>query len=169
MDGIESREGIYVVAASSRPDLIDPAILRPGRLDKVILCNFPEENERFEILRMYYTKAHTEGIFMADGIIKALKVIAKSTEYYTGADLQSIIYNAYLRSVKRNIANNNDETPMIFENDLFEAFKGFKKSLNEKDITFQKEIKKKFIDKIENTIDRERRNSKRVDLKTTLI
>lgn len=49
LDGAEDREGVFVLAATSRPDLIDPALLRPGRLDKSIYCGLPEECERLEV------------------------------------------------------------------------------------------------------------------------
>lgn len=49
MDGAEGLEGVYVLAATSRPDLLDPALLRPGRLDKSILCSLPNEKERFQV------------------------------------------------------------------------------------------------------------------------
>jgi peroxin-1 len=49
MDGAEGLDGVYVLAATSRPDLIDPALLRPGRLDKSLLCDMPDEQERLEV------------------------------------------------------------------------------------------------------------------------
>jgi ATP-dependent Zn protease len=166
LDGIESREGIFVIGASSRPDLIDPAILRPGRIDKVILCDFPNEIERFDILRLYYNKAHKGLSNLSNDIEKALKDIAQKSEFFTGADLQSIIYNAFLLAVKMNIANGVNESPLISEENLHDAFEGFKPSLNKNDIVFQKEIRKKFIGRVENLIDQEIRYSS--DLKTTL-
>ena len=49
MDGAQGLDGVYVLAATSRPDLIDSALLRPGRLDKAILCDMPNEQERLEV------------------------------------------------------------------------------------------------------------------------
>lgn len=51
MDGIEERQGVYVLAATNRPDIIDPAILRPGRLDTILYVDFPEEADRVDILK----------------------------------------------------------------------------------------------------------------------
>lgn len=51
MDGMESRQGVFVMAASNRPDIIDPAVLRPGRLDKILFVNLPTSNDRHEILK----------------------------------------------------------------------------------------------------------------------
>lgn len=51
MDGMEGRQGVFVMAASNRPDIIDPAVLRPGRLDKILFVNLPTSSDRFEILK----------------------------------------------------------------------------------------------------------------------
>lgn len=51
MDGIEGRKGVFVMAASNRPDIIDPAILRPGRLDKILYVGLPSTSDRVDILR----------------------------------------------------------------------------------------------------------------------
>eukprot|EP01133_Synstelium_polycarpum_P015192 gene15192-17978_t len=53
LDGVEGLRGVYVLAATSRPDLIDPALLRPGRLDKSLFCNIPEEHERLEVTKLF--------------------------------------------------------------------------------------------------------------------
>jgi len=53
LDGVEGRDGIFVMAATSRPDLVDVALLRPGRIDKSVYCGFPDEYERREILQVY--------------------------------------------------------------------------------------------------------------------
>lgn len=51
MDGVEERKGVYILAATNRPDIIDPAILRPGRLDTILYVGLPEQSERAEILK----------------------------------------------------------------------------------------------------------------------
>ena len=53
LDGVEGRDGIFVMAATSRPDLVDVALLRPGRIDKSVYCGFPDDTERREILQVY--------------------------------------------------------------------------------------------------------------------
>lgn len=58
MDGVEERKGVFIMAASNRPDMIDPAVLRPGRLDKILYVGLPEKQDRFEILQ-----AQTKVIF----------------------------------------------------------------------------------------------------------
>ena len=64
MDGVESRKGVFLMAASNRPDIIDPAILRPGRLDKIIYVGLPDQNDRFEILKTI-TKANSFGLVIS--------------------------------------------------------------------------------------------------------
>lgn len=56
LDGVEGREGVFVMAATSRPDLIDVALLRPGRIDKSVFCGLPNKPERIEIIKLYLKK-----------------------------------------------------------------------------------------------------------------
>ncbi|KAI9273142.1 P-loop containing nucleoside triphosphate hydrolase protein [Helicostylum pulchrum] len=92
MDGAEGLDGVYVLAATSRPDLIDPALLRPGRLDKALLCGLPSTSERLEILEALALK-------MTLGSDVDLKVYAEKTEGFSGADLQGFLYNAHLEAI----------------------------------------------------------------------
>ncbi|EJD40467.1 AAA-domain-containing protein [Auricularia subglabra TFB-10046 SS5] len=97
MDGAEGLDGVYVLAATSRPDLIDPALLRPGRLDKALLCNMPDMNERQEILDVVAGK-----LTVSPEV--DLSEYAAQTEGYSGADLQALLYNAHLDAVHESIA-----------------------------------------------------------------
>jgi peroxin-1 len=100
MDGAEGLSGVYVLAATSRPDLIDPALLRPGRLDKSLLCDLPSLEERIDILR-----AVTGKLTLAPSLLKTddqgenLREIARRTEGYSGADLQAVVSNAQLEAI----------------------------------------------------------------------
>ncbi|KEI38078.1 uncharacterized protein L969DRAFT_18862 [Mixia osmundae IAM 14324] len=96
MDGAEGLDGVYVLAATSRPDLIDPALLRPGRLDKSLLCDMPTFGERAEIMR-----ACSRKIEMSPDV--DLYELAEATEGFTGADLQALIYNAHLDCIHASI------------------------------------------------------------------
>ncbi|KAF8627831.1 hypothetical protein AX15_004249 [Amanita polypyramis BW_CC] len=96
MDGAEGLDGVYVLAATSRPDLIDPALLRPGRLDKALICDMPNREERTDIL-----KAISRKVSMSSEI--DLEEIAAATEGYSGADLQALLYNAHLAVVHDSI------------------------------------------------------------------
>ncbi|KAI9796312.1 MAG: Peroxisome biosynthesis protein pex1 [Piccolia ochrophora] len=95
MDGAEGLSGVYVLAATSRPDLIDPALLRPGRLDKSLLCDLPTQNDRIDILRTLSKK-----LKMSKEVIdQGLSFVAERTEGYSGADLQALVYNAQLEAI----------------------------------------------------------------------
>ncbi|KAF2732272.1 peroxisome biosynthesis protein-like protein (PAS1/Peroxin-1) [Polyplosphaeria fusca] len=100
MDGAEGLSGVYVLAATSRPDLIDPALLRPGRLDKSLICDMPNLEERIDIL-----KAVTRKLRLAHSVLQTgnegenLREIAQRTEGYSGADLQAVVYNAQLEAI----------------------------------------------------------------------
>lgn len=100
MDGAEGLSGVYVLAATSRPDLVDPALLRPGRLDKSLLCDMPDNDDRLDIL-----KALGKKLSIAPYIVhgsdrhQSLSEIALRTAGYSGADLQAVIYNAHLEAI----------------------------------------------------------------------
>ena len=98
MDGAEGLSGVYVLAATSRPDLIDPALLRPGRLDKSLICDLPNLEDRIDILRALGKKLHLseEITHSSEG---GLEEIARRTEGYSGADLQALVYNAHLEAI----------------------------------------------------------------------
>jgi peroxin-1 len=95
MDGAEGLSGVYVLAATSRPDLIDPALLRPGRLDKSLLCDMPNEEDRLDILQ-----ALSKKLKMSDDALETgLPEVSTRTEGYSGADLQAVVYNAHLEAI----------------------------------------------------------------------
>lgn len=94
MDGAEGLSGVYVLAATSRPDLIDPALLRPGRLDKSLLCDMPSHEDRVDIIRAVSKKLH-----LSPEVWSRVDEIADRTEGYSGADLQAVVYNAHLEAI----------------------------------------------------------------------
>ncbi|KAH9577285.1 Peroxisome biogenesis factor 1 [Trypanosoma melophagium] len=95
LDGVEGRKDVYVVAASSRPDLIDAALLRPGRLDKLVQCPLPTVEERLEILTNSFNK--TSANLTQDEI----ETIAKETANWTPADLVGLVSSANLFVTRR--------------------------------------------------------------------
>ncbi len=95
MDGFESTDGIIVIAATNRPDVLDQALLRPGRFDRQIYVPLPDVKGRYEIL-----KIHTEGKPLADDV--DLEIIAKSTPGFSGADLANIVNEAALIAARKN-------------------------------------------------------------------
>ncbi|ODA82951.1 hypothetical protein RJ55_01460 [Drechmeria coniospora] len=97
MDGAEGLSGVYVLAATSRPDLIDPALLRPGRLDKSLLCDMPSMEDRLDILRTLFQKVRlSDELTDSDD---AWIDIARRTEGFSGADLQGLVSNAQLEAI----------------------------------------------------------------------
>ena len=95
MDGFESSEGIIVIAATNRPDILDPALLRPGRFDRQIYVPLPDVRGRLEIL-----KIHTKEKPLAEDV--DLEVIARSTPGFSGADLANIVNEAALIAARKN-------------------------------------------------------------------
>ncbi|NWS37592.1 PEX1 factor, partial [Probosciger aterrimus] len=98
LDGVEGLQGVYVLAATSRPDLIDPALLRPGRLDKCLYCPPPDQNSRYEIL-----KALSHSLSLANDV--DFQDLAAKTERFTGADLKALLYNAQLEAIHTNLGS----------------------------------------------------------------
>ncbi len=92
MDGAEGLDGVYVLAATSRPDLIDSALLRPGRLDKSVICDMPNTEDRFDILQAVTSKMNMDPTV-------DIHEVAENCEGFSGADLQALAYNAYLSAV----------------------------------------------------------------------
>lgn len=99
MDGAEGLSGVYVLAATSRPDLIDPALLRPGRLDKSLLCDMPGLEDRLDILKALSGKLKMDHEVQRSSNDESLLEVARRTEGYSGADLQAVVYNAHLEAI----------------------------------------------------------------------
>ena len=95
MDGFSANEGIIMIAATNRPDILDPALLRPGRFDRQIIVGRPDVKGREEIL-----KVHTKGKPLDSNV--DLSVIARRTPGFTGADLSNLVNEAALLSARRN-------------------------------------------------------------------
>lgn len=95
MDGFDSQEGIIVIAATNRPDILDPALLRPGRFDRQIVVDVPDLKAREEIL-----KVHIKKISLGEDV--DISVIAKGTPGFTGADLENLVNEAALIAAREN-------------------------------------------------------------------
>ncbi|HXV65688.1 MAG TPA: CDC48 family AAA ATPase [Nitrosopumilaceae archaeon] len=94
MDGMKSRGKVVVIAATNRPDSIDPALRRPGRFDREIEIGIPDDEGRFEILNI-----HTRGMPIEEKV--DLKAISKITHGFVGADLEALVKEAAMRSLRR--------------------------------------------------------------------
>lgn len=95
MDGFGANEGVIVIAATNRPDILDPALLRPGRFDRQIMVGYPDINGREAILKVHARKKP-----LAPDV--KLKTIAKTTAGFTGADLENLLNEAALLAARKN-------------------------------------------------------------------
>jgi transitional endoplasmic reticulum ATPase len=128
MDGIESNAGIIILASTNRPDLVDPALLRPGRIDKLLYVVAPDYEGRIKILEV-----HTKNMPLNEDI--SLEKIGLMTEGYSGADLENLCREAGLQAIREKLED--------FE---LVDFKHFEYALSKVGSTLQKET----IDKYEN-------------------
>jgi transitional endoplasmic reticulum ATPase len=96
MDGMQSLKGVVVIGATNRPDILDPALLRPGRFDRVIFVPPPDYQARLQIL-----KIHTKEMPLAPDV--NLEELARITDGYTGADLESVCREAALTAARENL------------------------------------------------------------------
>lgn len=94
MDGFGANEGVIMIAATNRPDILDPALMRPGRFDRQVMVGYPDIKGREEIL-----KVHARGKPLAPDV--ELKTIAKSTAGFTGADLENLLNEAALLAARK--------------------------------------------------------------------
>ncbi len=94
MDGLETLQNVIVIAATNRPDILDPAMLRPGRFDRLIYIPAPDEDARLEILRLY-----TRSMPLAPEV--ALPALARATKGYSGADLAALCREAAMQVLRR--------------------------------------------------------------------
>ncbi|MEM4256808.1 MAG: CDC48 family AAA ATPase [Candidatus Diapherotrites archaeon] len=131
LDGIEDLKGIVFLAATNRPDLIDPALLRPGRIDKLIMVPAPDKASRLAIL-----KIHSQKVPLDKSV--SLEELAERTEGYSGADLEGLVREASLISLTKNNFKASAVSLSDFEeamkkvlptltkdiNDAYEQFKG---------------------------------------------
>ena len=95
MDGFGANEGIIIIAATNRPDVLDPALLRPGRFDRQVTVNLPDVKEREAILEV-----HAKNKILDESV--KLKRVAERTPGYSGADLENLLNEAALLAVRRN-------------------------------------------------------------------
>jgi transitional endoplasmic reticulum ATPase len=143
MDGLEDMKDILVIGATNRPDMLDPALLRPGRFDKILLVNAPDSKGRLNIL-----KIHTQKMPFGDGK-KAftdkeregmLKELLDKTDGYTGADIESLAREAALLSLRESI-----EAKFVTKKHFEDALKKVKPSITKSTIDVYKKIEETFF------------------------
>jgi len=104
MDGLEERRGVFVIAATNRPDIIDPAMLRPGRLDKLLYVPLPTVGDRLDILKTACRKVPLN----ADINLKEIADDEQCTGY-SGADLAALVREAQLSALRKLMAKGSEK------------------------------------------------------------
>jgi transitional endoplasmic reticulum ATPase len=143
MDGITDMKDILVIAATNRPDMLDSAILRPGRFDKILLVNAPSDEGRLMVLRI-----HTKNMPLGDGKKlydekereKMLKEISKVTEGYTGADLEGLAREAALIALRESIS-----AKIVKKSHFDEALRKVKPSVSKGVLEVYKKVEENFM------------------------
>jgi len=129
MSGLEEMKQVFVMAATNRPDMVDPALLRPGRFDKQILVPVPDERGRLEIF-----KIHTRKMPLAEDV--SLEELARRTEGYSGADIEAVCREAAMNAMRRlvrelGLKDAKHELPKEAEERLLVTKEDFEKALQE--------------------------------------
>ena len=112
MDGLVTLQDIVVIAATNRPDMVDPAVLRPGRFDRLIYVPEPDEKSRLQIFKIY-----TKGMPISKDV--DLNQLTMATKYYTGADIESLCREAAMHVLRRDV-NSQEVTMKDFQDALKE-------------------------------------------------
>lgn len=109
LDGLDARKSVYVIAATNRPDMIDPAMCRPGRLDKLLYVDLPTQDERVEIVRTLTRKVPLGTIGVDDSLSSrnvrhdVENLVRDNCEGYSGADLAALIREAGVVALRRTL------------------------------------------------------------------
>jgi len=142
MDGLEDLNDVLIVGATNRPDMLDPALLRPGRFDRILLVNSPNEKGRLKILQI-----HTKNMPIGDkkpfndkDKEKFLISIAKSTEGYTGADIEGLAREAAMVSLRESV-----DSKIVKKKHFEEALRKIKPSVNKHTLDVYKKIEDNFL------------------------
>ena len=143
LDGVEGREGVFVMAATARPDLVDVALLRPGRIDKAVFCDFPSDSDRQQILQVYLRKNQ----FKASGDMDAwVQQLATRTEGYTSADLKGLVQNAQLAKMSEALKNGTEDFN-ISEDDVEAALANFSRGMSLSEAKRYRAVYEKWMDR----------------------
>ncbi|GAV55702.1 hypothetical protein ZYGR_0AY00940 [Zygosaccharomyces rouxii] len=118
LDGLNDRRGIFVVGATNRPDMIDPAMLRPGRLDKTLFIELPNADEKLDILR---TLVRTNGTPLSSNVDLEAVIADERCKNFSGADIASLVRESSVLALKRSFFKN-DQVQSVVENNLDKEF-----------------------------------------------
>lgn len=133
MDGIEDLSNVIVVGATNRPDMLDTALMRPGRFDRIVYVNVPDKEGRLQILNI-----HTKKVPLDKSI--DLKELAKETEGYSGADMESLVREAAMLALREN-----KEAMVVKKKHFNEALGKVAASVSKSDVERYKQVEKKYL------------------------
>jgi transitional endoplasmic reticulum ATPase len=133
MDGLEDLKDVLIIGATNRPDMLDPALLRPGRFDKILLVNAPNEEGRLKVLEI-----HTKKMPLAKGV--DLKELAKNIEGYTGADVEALVREAGMLALREN-----REAKEVKKKHFEDAIKKIKPSVTKSTIDIYRKVEENFL------------------------
>ncbi|RLE78603.1 MAG: AAA family ATPase, partial [Thermoprotei archaeon] len=136
MDGIAPLRNVVVIAATNRPDILDPALLRPGRFDRIIYVPPPDENARYEIF-----KVHTRKMPLDENV--DLRELARRTKYYTGADIAAVCREAAMLALRETIVEKLPKVKKVSMKHFEEALKRVQPSLTPEDVEKYEDMAKK--------------------------
>ncbi|MDI6655008.1 MAG: CDC48 family AAA ATPase [Candidatus Hydrothermarchaeota archaeon] len=122
MDGMEELHSVIVIAATNRPDMLDPALLRPGRFDKLLLVPAPDEDARLEIF-----KVHTKNMPLDESV--DLNKLVKQTNSYAGADIEGLCREAAMLAIRESLVGGDLETKKVGTEHFAEAMKKIRPSV----------------------------------------
>jgi transitional endoplasmic reticulum ATPase len=131
MDGLEELEGVIVIGATNRPDILDPALLRPGRFDRLVYVKPPDKKSRLAIFRI-----HTRGMPLSSDV--DIEELADLTEGYVGADIEAICREAVMLALREDM-----ESEVVEMRHFLEALKKIKPSVTETMIGFYERFEEK--------------------------
>jgi len=132
MDGLQELNDVIVVGATNRPDIVDTALLRPGRFDRIVLVGVPDKASRKKIFEV-----HTKGMALAKDI--KIDELVNLTENYVGADIESVCREAAMLALRKDI-----ETKEVTMEFFKEALKKVRPSVNKEIEDAYKELKAQF-------------------------
>ncbi len=135
MDGIEDMKNIVVIAATNRPDMLDTALLRPGRFDRILLVDIPDKESRKKILEI-----HTEKIPLDKSV--NLPILVKKTEGFVGADMENLCREAAMLALRKNI-----NAKIVTMNDFEDALKKVKPSVSDNAAQVYKKMEEQHLRK----------------------
>ncbi|MEK6757847.1 MAG: AAA family ATPase, partial [Nanoarchaeota archaeon] len=143
MDGLEDLKDILIIGATNRPDMLDPALLRPGRFDKILLVNAPEEEGRMKILNIHTGKmpiGDGKKLFNAKEKTKVIDDLAKKAIGYTGADLEALAREAAMLALRES-----QDAPYVKKQHFEEALKKIKPSVTRSTIDVYRKVEENFL------------------------